>query len=152
MGYIQEMRALIGTRPLLLPVAAVLICQQEQLLFQLRRDNRCWGLIGGGMEIGESFEQTARREALEETGLTLGALELLGVYSGPELLFTYPHGDVVALVAAVYLASEFNGTLRPDPDEASDLAFFAFSALPQPLNPPDQWLLAQLAENLQNRW
>jgi 8-oxo-dGTP pyrophosphatase MutT (NUDIX family) len=32
-----------------------------------------WGLAGGLMELGESTEETARREVLEETGLTINA-------------------------------------------------------------------------------
>ncbi|MBC7083782.1 MAG: NUDIX domain-containing protein [Firmicutes bacterium] len=27
-----------------------------------RKDNGCWGLPGGAMELGESLEETARRE------------------------------------------------------------------------------------------
>lgn len=36
-----------------------------------------WGLPGGHLEKGESFERCARREALEETGLEVTDLEFL---------------------------------------------------------------------------
>ena len=39
----------------------------------------------GGMEIGETAEETAKRELLEETGLVANTLELLGVFSGEGL-------------------------------------------------------------------
>lgn len=49
---------------------------------QQRTDCGSWGYAGGSVELGESVEQTAKRELFEETGLKAQKLELLGVYSG----------------------------------------------------------------------
>lgn len=39
-----------------------------------------WSIPGGLLEVGETLRQGAEREALEETGLTVRATELLGVF------------------------------------------------------------------------
>ena len=43
-----------------------------------------YALPGGFAEIGETIEETCRRELLEETGVKAGRLELIGVYSDPK--------------------------------------------------------------------
>lgn len=43
-----------------------------------------YALPGGFVEIGETVEQAAVRELLEETGIKAGKVELIGVYSDPE--------------------------------------------------------------------
>ena len=42
-----------------------------------------YALPGGFVEIGERVEEACRREALEETGVEVGELRLVGVYSDP---------------------------------------------------------------------
>ena len=39
-----------------------------------------WSIPGGMLELGETLRQGAEREALEETGLVVRAIDLLGVF------------------------------------------------------------------------
>ncbi len=54
-----------------------------------------WALPGGGVEIGETVEQAAVREAKEETGLDVQLDKIIGVYSDPG---RDPRGHTVSIV------------------------------------------------------
>ena len=72
MGYIAELRKHIGHQPILMPAGCVMVLnEKKQLLLQKRADNGCWAYPGGAVELGESFEECAIREVLEETGVKL---------------------------------------------------------------------------------
>lgn len=142
MDYVQELRALVGHRPLILVAAGVLVFDQVgMVLLHRRTDGGQWAIPGGAMNLGESLEGTARREVREETGLELGALTLVDVFSGAEFFHEYPNGDQAYLVMAIYEAHEMRGTLTAEPDEVLELGFFPPDALPSDLLPVAQRVL-----------
>ena len=71
MGYIEDIRKLVGHRRLILCGSSVVIRNEkgELLLQQRRHPAGRWAFPGGLMELGESTEDTARREVREETAL-----------------------------------------------------------------------------------
>ena len=90
------------------------------------------------MELGESVEQTAERELFEETGLKAKKLELLGVYSGERMQYTYPNGDKVSNVDIVYTCHEYTGELKMQASEVSQLRFIDICDLPEDIFPPNR--------------
>lgn len=122
----------------------VLILHENELLMQKRAGTGAWHVPGGYMEPGERLEETARREALEETGLKLGALTLAGVYSGPDFHWFAPNGDEVYNVTVAYLTREFTGTPRADGEEGTAVSFIPLDHLPERLGPPARPVLDDL--------
>ncbi len=60
----------------------VIVTHRKKVLFGKRvlaNGDFVWQLPGGWIELGESPEQTVRREVAEETGLSLAALKLVGL-------------------------------------------------------------------------
>lgn len=132
--YIMDMRKRVGPIPLMQCGASVIVLDgQNRLLLQRRKDNDMWGYAGGAVDLYERVEDAAARELREETGLIADQLELLGVFSGPELRYTYPNGDQVSIVDIVYLCRKYHGQLRPQPEEVTELAFFSPDRLPDNL-------------------
>ena len=153
MGYIEELRVLIGHRPIIMAGATVLITDfKGKLLLMRRRDNNCWGVPGGSMEPGESLEQTAQRETREETGLEIEKMSLFGVFSGPELFYEYPNGDQVYNISVVYLTNETKGEIKLNPFEHTEIHFFEVENLPSPLSPPIKPIIqAYRQQNIDNK-
>lgn len=91
----------------------------DELLFAQRAVEPArghWTLPGGFVELGETTEEAALRELLEETGLRAERAELLGVSTKQS-----PISGAVLVLG--YVVDEFEGVPTPDSD-AMDLRFY----------------------------
>lgn len=103
---------------------SALIFDEGRILLALRRDIGWWNLPGGGMEVGETVEETVHREVLEETGLEIEIEQLVGVYSKPqkqELVLTF--------------RCQVIGGHLIETDESSECRYFLPTELPRTLLP-----------------
>lgn len=132
MSYIGNLRKFVGHQPLINIGATVIVMNENnEVLLNLRSDTNTWGIIGGGMELGESLEQTAARELYEETNLTAECFELLDLLSGENLYFKYPNGDETYTVIALYRAVNVSGELKINDGESCKLRYFPLDELPE---------------------
>src|SRR5690242_14905771 len=76
----------------------------------VRTDNGQWCLPGGGMEPGESIIETCVREVLEETGLHVRIVRLIGIYSSPHYLIERANGNREQAVVMHFEATPIGGT------------------------------------------
>jgi len=116
-------------RPVTPPVAADVIIElvdrpgRPVVLVRRGHPPYGWALPGGFVEVGETVEAAAAREALEETGLEVAGLELVGVYSDPD---RDPRGHTVSVVFAATASGAPRGG-----DDAAEAAAFLPEAWPE---------------------
>ena len=83
----RPLRVLLGLilrRPIL-SASVIPVMPDGTIVLIRRKDNSQWGLPGGIVDWGEDISTAARRELLEETGLSQVRLgRLVGIYSAPE--------------------------------------------------------------------
>lgn len=147
MGYIMDLRKIegVGHRPLQMVACAVFLFDKEgRILLQKRADDGSWCVPGGSMELGETPEEAARREFLEETGLELGRLELYNVISGKDCHFIYPNGDEVYAVDINFVCHEYSGGIKRQEDEVLELCFCDTESLPDGFNGKDRRVMEEI--------
>ncbi len=115
--------------PRIAPAVMVLISRGDELL--LARSHRfrpgVFSALAGFVEAGETLEQCASREVLEEVGISIANLRYFGSQSWP-----FPNSLMVA-----FFAGYAGGDIKPDPSEIEDARWFpgnALPALPEPVS------------------
>jgi len=127
--FIVKLRERVGQIELWLPGVTAVIVRDDSILLVKRSDSGHWTPVTGIVEPGEDPGVAARREALEETGVTIRVDRLASVSAGERV--THANGD-----RAVYLDHTFACTwLSGDPyvadDESTDVGWFHRDGLPE---------------------
>ena len=113
----------------LVPACGTLAVDESgKLLLQRRRDTGQWALPMGKMELGETPRECAVRETLEETGILVEIVGLVGVYSNPRHIVAYTDGEIRQEYEVTLLARPVSGSPAEN-DEASAVGWFALDEI-----------------------
>jgi len=100
-----------------------------------------WTMPGGKLEFGESFEDCAKREVAEETGLQLNNLKVICINNDKN---KSAHFVTIGL-----FSDDFSGELKVmEPDEIVEWQWFSLDNLPSPLFPPSVKIIENYNRNL----
>ena len=103
-------------------VDIIIILGNGVVLIKRKNPPLAWALPGGFVDYGESLEQAAVREALEETGLAIKLYRQFHTYSDPD------RDPRQHTVSTVFLATATGSPVAGD--DADEVAIFSEEALP----------------------
>ena len=120
---------------------AVIVERNGQVLMMKRKNAHgagTWAVPGGHLEFGETLEECAIRETLEEVGVEIGDIRFAGITN-----------DVFSKEGRHYITIWMQGRLKSgEPTiaaarEVAEVGWFRWKALPSPLFLPLENLLNQ---------
>lgn len=109
----------------------VIIKKDGKILFGKRKGAHgegAWSLTGGHLEFGESFEECARRETLEEAGINIKNVKFVGVTNDVHVQENKHY--VTIFVSADYDSGEVRIV---EPDKFEKWEWFGPDNIPKPL-------------------
>ena len=123
-------------------VAVIVIEDEDKILLGKRNIDPGmgrWSFVSGYVERGEKLEEAAIREVKEETNLDVRLERLIGIYSERD----NPH---IVIAFAASITNNNTNEIVAQPDEVSELAFFALDRIPTLAFPTDTTILQALRQ------
>jgi ADP-ribose pyrophosphatase YjhB (NUDIX family) len=114
-------------RPVTIGVRALIVRGDMVLLVRHRAGRQPWGLPGGGVARYERLAEAARREAKEETGVTVRIERLQGLYDS--------FHDGMSNYIAVFVCAPLGDPRPPRSLEIAEAHFFPLRAPPADIDP-----------------
>ncbi len=149
--YVKDMREKIGHTPMYMPTVGLIICKDDKVLLQKRTDDGNWAMHGGGMEPGEEFLDSLRREIKEEINIEPINPEIFGIFAGNDLYHEYPNGDKVYIFNHVFICEEYEGDIKFNDKEVSEVKWFPINELPNEIIDVDRKILENIKQFLKTR-
>jgi 8-oxo-dGTP diphosphatase len=127
----EEKKVGVGTGIMLLRDGKVLFGFRHPAWSNVLHGEGTWTMPGGKLHFGETLEECARREVLEETGITLGDLTIARV--GDDIM------SETHYITIGFLCTDLKGEARAmEPDKITKWEWFPLDALPKPLYSPSE--------------
>lgn len=129
-GYLKSLRERVGHDLILNPAVAALIRNDAGgILVHQRSDNHAWEIPAGAIDTDEAPAQAVVREVLEETGLWVRPVEVVGVFGGHTV--THPNGDMTQPYCTLFECEVVGGRLEARDGEALAFRYDDPASLPK---------------------
>lgn len=103
----------------------------------IKHGNGDWHLAGGHLEFGETLEECAKREAFEETGVSITNVKFLSITND---IFSDTKHYVTLFMVADYESGEVTAC---EPDKCEGWEWVTWEDIPKPLFLPIEHLIEQ---------
>jgi len=120
---------------------AVIVVKENKVLLFTRKNTRgkdTWSFPGGHLEFNESLEECSKREVLEESGLNITNVRFAGITND---IFRNEGKHYIT----IFMISDWESGEPKimEPDKSTEIGWFEWNNLPQPLFLPTQNLVNQ---------
>jgi 8-oxo-dGTP diphosphatase len=113
--------------PAVVVVPSVFVAARDELgrlLLVRRRDSDLWELPGGRVDVGENAVDAAIRETIEESGVRVRVVGIVGLFTDPAHVVRAISGEVRQQFVVCFRARPIRGGPHPDRVETVGAAWF----------------------------